>query len=194
VQISDFTALYDKGYHTGTEFDYAHKQGVDVIVAFPEVASHAPDLAFDVEHFDYNKELDQYTCPAGQTLATNGRWYNKASGKTRNRMKHYITNKCLSCPLFSRCTTNKIGRLIERSEHMDLIEANKEKTERKLETLSKATSHCGTPFWSNKETMGLLLHYLPRRINIQRGDKKNHKTCSSGCWNDIHSLQSTQNL
>src|SRR5690606_13100055 len=29
---SDFTALYDKGYHTGSELDYAHKQGVEVIV------------------------------------------------------------------------------------------------------------------------------------------------------------------
>jgi len=24
---TDFTALYDKGYHTGTEFDYAHRHG-----------------------------------------------------------------------------------------------------------------------------------------------------------------------
>ena len=31
LKKSDFTALYDKGYHTGTEFDYAHKQGVEVI-------------------------------------------------------------------------------------------------------------------------------------------------------------------
>ena len=53
---SDFTALYDKGYHTGTEFDYAQKQGVEVMVAFPEVALHAPDHNFDVEHFDYHKE------------------------------------------------------------------------------------------------------------------------------------------
>jgi hypothetical protein len=122
---SDFTGLYDKGYHTGTEFDYAHKQGVKVLVAFPEVASHAPDHAFDVEHFEYSKESDEYTCPAGKKLTTNGNWYNKASGKTINRVKHYKTTACLSCPLFSRCTVNKKGRLIERSEHMDLIEANK---------------------------------------------------------------------
>jgi transposase len=122
---SDFTALYDKGYHTGTEFDYAHKQGVKVLVAFPEVASHAPDHAFDVEHFEYSKESDEYICPAGKKLTTNGNWYNKASGKTINRVKHYKTTACLSCPLFSRCTVNKKGRLIERSEHMDLIEANK---------------------------------------------------------------------
>src|SRR5690606_20528890 len=63
---SDFTALYDKGYHTGSELDYAHKQGVEVIVAFPGVSAHAPDTAFDVEHFDYDKTLDQYTCPAGE--------------------------------------------------------------------------------------------------------------------------------
>lgn len=56
---NDFTALYDKGYHTGTEFDYANKQNVEVIVAFPDVASHAPDIAFDVEHFQYNKQLDE---------------------------------------------------------------------------------------------------------------------------------------
>ncbi len=28
-----FTILYDKGYHTGGEFDYADKQGVTVLVA-----------------------------------------------------------------------------------------------------------------------------------------------------------------
>jgi hypothetical protein len=143
---SDFTALYDKGYHTGTEFDYAHKHGVEVMVAFPEVSSHAPDMAFDVEHFDYNKDLDQYTCPAGQTLTTNGRWYNKASGKTMNRMKHYKTNKCLTCPLFSRCTTNKKGRLIERSEHMDLIEANKKRLNENLELYRKRQAIVEHPF------------------------------------------------
>ena len=143
---SDFTALYDKGYHTGTEFDYAHKHGVEVMVAFPEVSSHAPDLAFDVEHFDYNKDLDQYTCPAGQKLTTNGRWYNKASGKTMNRMKHYKTKACLSCPLFDRCTTNKKGRLIERSEHMDLIEANKKRLNENLELYRKRQAIVEHPF------------------------------------------------
>jgi predicted heme/steroid binding protein len=39
---TNFSALYDKGYHTGTEFEYANKHGIDVLVAFPDVASHAP--------------------------------------------------------------------------------------------------------------------------------------------------------
>lgn len=126
---SDFVGLYDKGYHTGTELTYAAKQGVEVIVAYPTVASHAPDIAFDVEHFDYDKVKDQYTCPANQTLTTNGRWYNKKSGKTINKVKHYKTKACLSCELFERCTKNKAGRFIERSEHMDEIDANKKRLE-----------------------------------------------------------------
>jgi hypothetical protein len=46
-------------------------------LAIPGVSAHAPDLAFDVEHFRYNKETDTYTCPANETLTTNGNWYAK---------------------------------------------------------------------------------------------------------------------
>ena len=34
---NNFTAIYDKGYHTGSEFDYANKLGIDVLVAIPGV-------------------------------------------------------------------------------------------------------------------------------------------------------------
>lgn len=143
---SDFVAVFDKGYHTGTEFDYAHKHGVEVIVAFPDVASHAPDVSFDVEHFEYNKELDQYTCPAGELLTTNARWYNKASGKTINKVKHYKTKACLTCRLFERCTRNKSGRFIERSEHMDLIDANKKRLQENMDVYRKRQSIVEHPF------------------------------------------------
>jgi transposase len=143
---SDFTHLFDKGYHTGTEFAYADKHGVEVIVAFPDVASHAPDIAFDVEHFNYNKERDEYACPAGNLLTTNGRWYNKASGKTINRVKHYKTKSCLTCPLFEKCTRNKAGRFIERSEHMDLIEANKKRLQQNMELYRKRQAIVEHPF------------------------------------------------
>ena len=143
---SEFTALYDKGYHTGSEFEYAFKHGVEVIVAAPDVASHAPDIAFDVENFEYNKKLDLYTCPAGQELKTNGSWYNKAHGKTINRIKHYKTKACLSCSSFARCTRNKSGRLIERTEHQDLIEANKRRLEHHMQTYRKRQAIVEHPY------------------------------------------------
>lgn len=146
LRTNKFTVLYDKGYHTGTEFDYAHKHGVEVLVAAPNVASHAPDLAFDVEHFEYNKIRDEYTCLAAEKLTTNGRWYNKAHGKTINRVKHYKTKACLTCPLFERCTKNKSGRLIERSEHMDLIDANKRRLTEQMGLYRKRQAIVEHPF------------------------------------------------
>ncbi len=143
---SDFTLLYDKGYHTGTEFDYANKQGVEVMVAVPEVASHAPDMAFDVANFVHDKKLDVYLCPAGQQLQTNGSWYFKKHGKTTNRMKHYKTPACKSCSFFERCTKNKAGRLIERTEHAELIEANRQRIELKKELYRKRQAIVEHPF------------------------------------------------
>jgi len=125
LRSNDFTVLYDKGYHTGSEFKIADELDIDVLVAIPDVASHAPDPTFDVEHFVYDKPKDQYTCPAGQILTTNGRWYNKNRGKSTVRIKHYKTESCQTCPLTTQCTANKSGRLIERPEQADLIEQNK---------------------------------------------------------------------
>jgi len=125
LQTNDFTALYDKGYHTGGEFDYVDKQGVEVFVAIPDPGSHAPDPAFDIEHFVYDKQTDSYTCPAGQTLCTNGNQYDKNSSKSNYKVKHYKTNECQKCPFVKQCTRNKNGRILERSEYADLIHANK---------------------------------------------------------------------
>jgi transposase len=137
LQKDDFTAIYDKGYHTGSEFDYVNKLGIDVLVAAHDTSSHAPDQAFDVENFIYDKESDLYICPANQTLTTNGNWYNKIRGKAVNKVKHYKSGKCTTCPFFSQCTVNKKGRLIERSEYADLIEENKVRLEQNKDIYSK---------------------------------------------------------
>lgn len=130
---NNFVAIYDKGYHTGSEFAYADRLKIDVLVAIPSVAAHAPDLAFDVEHFKYDLKTDSFTCPANQILTTNGNWYSKKSGKSTTQMKHYKTSACLSCELFKKCTKNARGRLIERSQHADLIYQNKVRIENNYE-------------------------------------------------------------
>ncbi|WP_430936824.1 IS1182 family transposase, partial [Saccharicrinis sp. 156] len=63
---NQFTALYDKGYHTGSEFDTANLLGIKTIVAIPTVAAQAPNPAYNVEHFKYNKTSDCYICPEQQ--------------------------------------------------------------------------------------------------------------------------------
>ena len=63
LRSNNFTALYDKGYHTGSEFKIADNLGIDVLVAIPTVAAQAPNPDYNVEHFTYNYEDDHYICP-----------------------------------------------------------------------------------------------------------------------------------
>ena len=143
---TNFMALYDKGYHTGSEFDYANRHGIKVLVAIPGVAAHAPNPDFDVEHFVYDKTKDSFTCPANETLTTNGNWYNKTNGKTITKMKHYKTTACLGCSLMQQCTKNKKGRLIERSQHADLIHQNKIRIEQNKEIYKKRQAIVEHPY------------------------------------------------
>ena len=113
---------------------------------FPEVASHAPNTNFDVEHFVYDKQNDCFTCPANKILITNGNWYNKTNGKSITKMKHYKTTACLSCILLEKCTKNKKGRLIERSQHADLIYQNKVRVEQNKELYRKRQAIVEHPY------------------------------------------------
>lgn len=124
--LKNATVLYDKGYHTGSEIKKAIEMDVNIMVAIPAVASHAPDHNYDIEHFTYDKENDHYICPEKQILNTNGNTYNKQhSAKNTTKVKHYKTTVCLTCPAFAKCTANKKGRLIERSEYADYIAQNR---------------------------------------------------------------------
>ena len=78
LQTNDFTALYDKGYHTGSEIKRAIEMGIDIMVAIPGVAAFAPDDKYNFDKFIYNQSADTYTCPEQQTLLTNGSWYQKS--------------------------------------------------------------------------------------------------------------------
>ena len=123
LRTNDFTALYDKGYHTGSEFKTAEGLGIETLVAIPGIgrASQAPDPNYNAEHFTYNQKTDTYTCPQAHELKSNGSTY-----KGRNyRFKQYKTKQCKGCPVRTLCTTAKAnGKVIQRSEFHQYIEEN----------------------------------------------------------------------
>ncbi|MGD0343330.1 MAG: transposase, partial [Bacteroidales bacterium] len=77
LRTNEFTALFDKGYHAGSELKTAQDLGVETIVAIPSIpaTSQAPNHDYNYEYFMYDKPSDTYTCPQGITLRTNGSWY-----------------------------------------------------------------------------------------------------------------------
>lgn len=186
LNTNEFTALYDKGYHTGSEFEIANNLGIEVMVAIPNVASHAPDINYDVANFIYDFENDNYTCPQKVVLNTNGRWYNKDRGKSVVQVKHYKTSACSDCPVKNLCTNNKEGRLIERSQHAQYIEQNKLNIEANKELYKKRQSIVEHPYGVIKRQWGF--YY----IMTKKGKKR--ASADVGCMFIAYNLRRIMNI
>jgi len=117
LRSNNFTALYDKGYHTGSEFLTANNLGIDVLVAIPAVAAQAPNPDYNVEKFIYNPVDDYYVCPQGNKLTTTGTWHLART----YQFKRYTTKKCLECTVKQECSKAKYGKGIQRSEYQEYI-------------------------------------------------------------------------
>ncbi len=121
--------LADKGYHAGRELKACEELGVTTFISPKESSSTKKNPDFAMESFVYDKQEDTYTCPAGMIMHTNGKWYNKAlkNGRKSYQVKHYKTKACKDCHLRYQCTTNKIGRVIERTEYQQYVTKNNDR-------------------------------------------------------------------
>ena len=153
-----FTALYDKGYHTGIEMKKALEMGIEIMVAIPATSSNAPDENYNMSHFTYDESTDTYTCPEGQTLTTNGNWYKKSKGidqyTNHYTVKHYKTNACDTCTARALCTTAVKGKLVERTEYAPYIEINRCNIEANTATYKKRQSIVEHPYGTIKRQWG----------------------------------------
>jgi transposase len=169
VNSTDFTMLYDKGYHAGSEIKKIQDMGVDLMIAVPKVSSNAPDSNYNLANFIYNKEQDYYICPQQQVLNTNGTWYTKNRGDHRDtiQVKQYKTKACKSCPVLNKCTKSvKNGRIIERSEYAENIERNRENVENNQHLYRRRQSIVEHPFGTIKRQWGF--SYILTKKGIDR--------------------------
>lgn len=169
LRTNDFTVLYDKGFHTGSELKTAQDLGVETIVAIPGVpsSSQAPDPMFNYEFFRYNREDDTYSCPCGQIMHTNGSWYKeKTSAGNIILFKQYKTRVCRNCPVRSRCTRSKKERLIHRSEYADYYERNRANTIDKGDLYKKRQAIVEHPYGTIKRQWGF--SYILTKKGIER--------------------------
>jgi transposase len=156
IETTDFTALYDKGYHNGSELKTGQEMKVNLMVAIPDVASNAPDKRYNMSNFQYDDKNDNYTCPENKILTTNGNWYNKSRGHGRAdiKVKHYKSNKCNTCVARLLCTSNKKGRIIERSEYAEYVEQNKKNIEANKTTYKRRQAIVEHPYGTIKRQWG----------------------------------------
>ena len=164
VENNTFKSLFDKGYHKAEQLHKCQELGVETHVAIPTPASNAPNTAFNVSEFLYNKETDTYTCPAGQTLQTNGNWYNKKS----YRVKQYKTNYCNNCELRAECTRSKSKRLIERHEFAQALENNRKNLKTEPDIYKQRQAIVEHPFGTIKRQWGF--NYIITKKTKQRAN------------------------
>ena len=169
LRTNEFTVLYDKGFHTGSELKTAQELGIETIVAIPAVpsTSQAPNHDYNYEHFIYNKEPDTYTCPQGQVLCTNGSWYKQVSSSgSISWVKHYKTKACRKCPARSQCTKSQKERLIQRSEYADYYERNRKNTLEKEQLYKRRQAIVEHPYGTLKRQWGF--SYILSKKGMER--------------------------
>jgi len=173
LRTNQFTALYDKGYHTGSELAIADVLDIRAIVAIPPFsgASHAPDLNYDVEHFDYNPQTDTYTCLQGHTLTTTGYWHQAKNdaGEVAYRFRNYTTPQCKTCEVRPLCTKSAVnGKQVRRSEFADSIENNKERVMKSEKLYKRRQAIVEHPFGTIKRQWGF--NYIITKKYIERAE------------------------
>ena len=150
VDNNTFDAVFDKGYYTAQEIHNSQQLGVTTHVCVPNPAGTAPNKAYNVSEFKYNKEQDYYTCPAGQVLKTNGNWYQKKS----YQVKQYKTKNCKNCLVKNLCTKAKYQKIIERHEFAEALEINKQNIAKKPEIYAQRQAIVEHPFGTMKRQWG----------------------------------------
>jgi transposase len=169
LRTNEFSVLYDKGFHTGSEIKTAQDLGVETIVAVPGVpsTSQAPDTLFNYENFKYNKEEDTYTCPQGHILCTNGSCYKeRTSSGNIISFKQYKTKACKHCPSRTHCTRSKKGRVIQRSEYAEYYEKNRINTIEKEHLYKRRQEIVEHPYGTIKRQWGF--SYILTKKGIAR--------------------------
>lgn len=162
VENNTFNVVFDKGYYTALEINKTQKLGVITHVCIPAPSSNAPDKAYNVSEFVYNKVQDTYTCPAGEILKSNGNWYNKRVYK----VKQYKTKNCKNCPAKASCTKAKYQRVIERHEFAEALEINKRNITENPEIYAQRQSIVEHPFGTLKRSWGF--DYIITKKNKKR--------------------------
>jgi transposase len=136
--VEAITVLADKGYHNGEQIDSCAGEHITTYVATPAAPRNSaiPTNEYYGDKFRYNKQRDTYTCPQGHVLKSNGSWYKRKYEQGVTRVKHYKTAKCKTCPAQIFCTSTPTGRVIERSEYTEAIEANTRRIRKHAEIYS----------------------------------------------------------
>ena len=129
---------FDNGYYEGGNIKFLDDKKIDGYIPDTKKKEISP---YDKQHFIYDQENDEYTCPAGKPVTFLGEHYDKSKKKTA---RIYKGQKCKTCPQQKMCTKRKDGIRyiksfpyeIERNAMNEKMKAKKGKETYKLRAIT----------------------------------------------------------
>lgn len=130
--VEKLEVLADKGYYNSVEIKECVDSGITPYI--PELESTIPEDVniYHKEEFKYDAKQDVYVCPRGNKLT-----YRNSATHHGRLMRLYKSEECKSCPMLSRCTRGKRGRIIYRWEHEEVLEQMRERVRREKDKVKK---------------------------------------------------------
>jgi hypothetical protein len=172
LNVETLRATADVGYYNGETLRSCEADG---IVAYVPEADKNNRLAkqgrFTLKDFVYDAEQNLYRCPAAAELRPMQGRKQDAGGKWHVRYAA-LQSVCSSCPLRSRCLTDKARRReLQRWEHQDVIDRHRLRmAQPEAEAMRRRRSALAEhPFGTLKCRAGYR-HFLLRGFDKVRGE------------------------
>lgn len=167
IGTNSLTAIADRGYFKGEEILACKQAGITVLVPATKTSNAKADGRFDKADFVYDREKNEYRCPAGQALIW--RFAGVEKGMTLHR---YWSSNCKACPLKDKCTPSQ-QRRVSRWEHQDVLEKMQAQLERTTEAMRIRRCSVEHPFGTIKSWMGAT-HFLTKGLERVKTEMSLH--------------------
>jgi hypothetical protein len=99
MRVEYLTAIADRGYYKSEEILACHQAGIVPLVPKTTTSNAKAEGRFDRSDFVYDRDNDEYVCPAGERLIW--RFARIEAGLTMNR---YWSSSCPRCAIKDQCT------------------------------------------------------------------------------------------
>jgi transposase len=164
---NSLTAIADRGYFKGEEILTCQQAGITVLVPSTKTSGAKADGRFDKADFVYDREKNEYRCPAGQALIW--RFAAVEKGMTLNR---YWSSNCHGCPLKEKCTPSQ-QRRVTRWEHQDVLDDMQVRLDGNPDAMRIRRSSVEHPFGTIKSWMGAT-HFLTKGLERVKTEMSLH--------------------
>ena len=167
MRVGSITAIADRGYFKSEEILACHQGGIVPLVPKSTTSTAKADGRFDRSDFIYDRDKDEYACPAGERLI----WrYTGSEG--RLRMHKYRSSACPRCAIKKQCTPGDYRRVARwvHEEELEVMQARLDEAPESMRIRRRTVEH---PFGTLKAWMGAT-HFLTKGLERVRTEMSLH--------------------